>query len=105
MTRSQEKRASHTPGPWHWHKCLTRQHLHNEAGSCFAQVSMPSPHNMPIADAPQYRANAALIAAAPEMFVALQAAQKRLEQFDDNSTEGIAIRIVVGSALAKAVQS
>jgi hypothetical protein len=59
-----------TPGPWHWKKARTVQHLHNEAGNCFAQVSMPA---YPPGEAEdQYKADAALIAAAPEMIAALR---------------------------------
>jgi hypothetical protein len=59
--------SEHTPGPWHWHRSRTQQHLHDKNGSCFAQVSMPSPHNVDQAFTAIYAANAALIAAAPDM--------------------------------------
>jgi hypothetical protein len=48
---------------------------------------------------------AALITAAPDLFAALQAAQKRLEQIDDDCQPALDVRLQIGAALAKAVQS
>jgi hypothetical protein len=51
---------SHTPGPWHWTKARTLQHLQNDVHSCFAGVSMPNKS--------EYEADARLIAACPTMY-------------------------------------
>ena len=56
--------SKHTLGPWHWHGARTQLHLHDRTNSCFAQVSMPN--------LAQYHADAALIAAAPDMLATLK---------------------------------
>lgn len=69
----------HTPGPWHWEKAQTKQHLQNSKGSCFAQISMPNPDRVResliqyrLEMQAQYKADAALIAAAPDLLKALK---------------------------------
>lgn len=49
-------------------------------------------------DAERY---AKLFAAAPAILEALQAAQKRLEQIDDNCPPAVAVRLQIGAALEK----
>lgn len=50
-------------------------------------------------------ANACLIAAAPDLLAALQAAQQRLELIDGNDAPAIAVRQLIGKVLEKAVLS
>jgi hypothetical protein len=89
----EETSASHTPGPWRvdpTHPLCIESDRGNIGLVNIARAS---------------EADARLIAAAPELFTALRAAQKRLEQVDNNSNEAIAVRIAIGIALAKSVRA
>ena len=71
MNATKQTQAAFTKGPWHWHHSRTNQHLHDVAGNCFAQVSMPQ-HA-------RYAANANLIAAAPALYEAGERVIKAFE--------------------------
>lgn len=100
---SQSTPVSHTPGPWEVGDngvCTDLMVYCNDAlGSRVANCS-DSGHGI---TNEQDKANARLIAAAPELLEALQAAQRRLELIDDNCQPAVAVRLLIGSALAKAV--
>lgn len=62
-----------TKGPWHWEKGRTLQHLQNSAGSSFAEIYMPIPTRYSDPKMSLQRiADASLVAAAPDLLVALQ---------------------------------
>jgi hypothetical protein len=48
---------------------------------------------------------AQMMIASPDLFRALQFAQKRLEEIDSNDDVAVALRLKIGEALSKAVQS
>lgn len=73
------KTTQHTPGPWHWSEARTQQHLNNDKESCFAQVSMPIPKGTKSEWTETMKANAKLIAAAPDMLETLYDAAHQLD--------------------------
>ena len=117
QTETREETSSYTPGPWSVghvrpqgvHKSLqpmweapihvgegtTRGNCHTivYGGGLGAGSSTEE----------DVRANARLIAAAPDLLAALQAAQNRLELIDGNDEPAVAVRHIIGNALAKSV--
>jgi hypothetical protein len=95
----------HTPGPWE----------DNDAGLIYGQVSDDNdvaPFVSDVCDSPleysgQEKANARLIAAAPEMFAALELCEDVLAELArlDDGTPSISALHAARAALAKAVQS
>ncbi len=65
--------TKHTPGPWHWEKRRTLQHLRSTENT-IAQISAPLPATA------ECGANATLIAAAPELLAALKLATGYVER-------------------------
>lgn len=113
-----QPRPLHTPGPWiadslymqhdrvvrisaydgkpgYYHRCMSIAECHVRE----SRSDNSSPNVL------QAEANARLIAAAPELFEALKEAQKRLEMIDGNDEPAVALRILIGGALAAAVGS
>lgn len=123
----QSKLASHTPAPWYWHVdfagrvSLRTPDRGNLIVMDFVRRGMQdaAPRFARWLDMDEGGArgrmggileafnaehpDARLIAAAPLMFAALQAAQKRLEKIDDNSPDAVSVRMQVAGALEKAV--
>lgn len=69
------KTAQHTPGPWHWEKARSLQHLQDSDGSCFAEISAPRIATHKSEDMTMLatrKADYDLIAAAPDLLEALK---------------------------------
>ena len=89
------KTAQFTPGPWHVSECASQT---TKAGICSANgLHITDINGYGMTDA-QNQANAALIAAAPAMYEALQVAQRYLEQCQGHDEEWQ----IVTNALAQA---
>jgi hypothetical protein len=101
VTSFQSTPASHTPGPWHWDSDPMKGDPFNRVryrvvttGKTITQCYYSSSDEHAEADA-------RLIAAAPELLDALLAAQRRLEQIDDDCAPAVAVRLQIGAALEK----
>lgn len=96
-----EENVLHTPGPWScaqiWRGPETKVHVAFE-GRRIALAEVYTMHT-----AGEKEANALLIAAAPDLLEALKAAQQRLELIDGNDEPAVAVRHMIGNALAKSV--
>jgi hypothetical protein len=91
---------THTPGPW---ACTyTSNHAHDYR---LTQANgQPLPVNAPANDRSEQRANARLIAAAPEMFAALVTLLPHAARAIQGTTEGQPLLDAARAAIAKATQ-
>ena len=64
--------TQHTHGPWHVDPSETNTHLTSVFNGLQDRGHLPRPWNVAICTGPQARANARLIAAAPDMLAALE---------------------------------
>ena len=97
--------AKHTPGPWRWHIARTMQHLVVDTVEGFRGfgVSMPIMGHRGYreeANPGEYEANARLIAAAPDLLEACEAALTLLDsRADENGPDRW---LLLRNAIAKA---
>ncbi len=74
-------KTKHTPGPWTYHLgrgSNPRLHIQTMGGYQIASTPEINPHRMAAEENAGREANAALIAAAPELLAALQGAEKAI---------------------------
>ena len=95
-----------TPGPWKWRVSRTMMHLQSESIGHFG-VSMPSPgHRSYVYEGSEkVEANAALIAAAPDLYKSLKEALPIFESMDiaeEDGDEPIPLIAQIRQALSKA---
>ena len=92
--------SSHTPGPW---ACTyTSNYAHDYRLT--RPNGQPLPINAEANDRSEQRANARLIAAAPEMFAALVALLPHAARAIQGTTEGQPLLNAAAAAIAKATQ-
>lgn len=94
-----------TPGPWDAHNSNNRDYIDIDAGIRICSLSLEAARECepPIPDA-EIWANAALIAASPAMFAALEIARATIERLDANAKAKSAQGTldVINAALASA---
>jgi hypothetical protein len=94
QTLSRRMITKHTPGPWKSDGYYVRQ-SGTAGGRMIADVCYTGPHHTPPEEYPRScrivdEANANLIAAAPDLFIALHAAVETYDQFPKEVCEEIA---------------